>query len=91
VFPFVHSFGSVSKLDSEPNVFIRCVALLNEEVYSSNLVFHYSLMLGYKKEQSSSILGYGEGLDWTGQRGKSGPGKKADNGDKPKKKLFGLF
>jgi hypothetical protein len=45
VCPFVHSFGSVSKLDSEPNPFIRCVALLNEQVYSTNLVFHYSLML----------------------------------------------
>jgi hypothetical protein len=51
---------------------------------------------GFKKEQSVSILGYGEGLDWTGQRGKTGPkatGKKAPpkgNGDKPKK-LFGLF
>jgi ankyrin repeat protein len=44
VFPFVHSFGSVSKLGSESNPFIRCVALLNEQVYSTNLVFHYSLV-----------------------------------------------
>jgi len=28
---------------------------------------------GYKKEQSVSIFGYGEGLDWTGQRTKKGP------------------
>lgn len=28
---------------------------------------------GYKKEQSSSILGYGEGLDWTGSQSKKGP------------------
>jgi hypothetical protein len=45
VCPFVHSFGSVSKLDSESNPFIRCVALLNEQMYSTILVFHYSLML----------------------------------------------
>jgi hypothetical protein len=45
VCPFVHSFGSVSKLDSESNPFIRCVALLNEQVYSTNLVFYYCLML----------------------------------------------
>jgi len=29
---------------------------------------------GYKKEQSVSIFGYGEGLDWTGKRSKTGPG-----------------
>ena len=28
---------------------------------------------GYKKEQSVSILGYGDGLDWTGGRAKRGP------------------
>ena len=28
---------------------------------------------GFKKEQSVSIFGYGEGLDWTGARGKKGP------------------
>merc|ERR1712038_1531161 len=28
---------------------------------------------GYKKEQSVSIFGVGEGLDWTGKRGRSGP------------------
>ena len=28
---------------------------------------------GYKKEQSVSIFGYGEGLDWTGKRSKTGP------------------
>jgi len=28
---------------------------------------------GYKKEQSVSIFGYGNGLDWTGKRSKTGP------------------
>ena len=28
---------------------------------------------GFKKEQSVSIFGYGEGLDWTGKRSKTGP------------------
>ena len=28
---------------------------------------------GYRKEQSVSIFGYGEGLDWTGKRGRTGP------------------
>ena len=28
---------------------------------------------GFKKEQSVSIFGYGEGLDWTGRRGRTGP------------------
>mmetsp|Transcript_3573 Transcript_3573/g.8603 ORF Transcript_3573/g.8603 Transcript_3573/m.8603 type:complete len:225 (-) Transcript_3573:259-933(-) len=28
---------------------------------------------GYKKEQSVSIFGQGQGLDWTGKRGRSGP------------------
>jgi hypothetical protein len=29
---------------------------------------------GFKKEQSVSIFGYGNGLDWTGSRDKQGPG-----------------
>ena len=28
---------------------------------------------GYKKEQSVSIFGNGDGLDWTGKRSRSGP------------------
>ena len=28
---------------------------------------------GYKKEQSVSIFGKGEGLDWTGKKGRTGP------------------
>lgn len=28
---------------------------------------------GYKKEQSVSIFGYGEGLDWTGTKSRRGP------------------
>jgi len=28
---------------------------------------------GYKKEQSTSIWGYGAGLDWTGERSRKGP------------------
>ena len=28
---------------------------------------------GYKKEQSVSIFGYGDGLDWTGKKAKKGP------------------
>lgn len=28
---------------------------------------------GYKKEQSVSIFGYGEGLDWTGKKSRKGP------------------
>jgi hypothetical protein len=28
---------------------------------------------GYLKEQSVSIFGYGEGLDWTGTRSRAGP------------------
>jgi hypothetical protein len=49
---------------------------------------------GYKKSQSASILGIGEGLDWTGQRGRSGPSSAAQNKNTAKpesKKLFGLF
>ena len=29
---------------------------------------------GFKKSQSVSILGEGQGLDWTGKRNKTGPG-----------------
>lgn len=32
---------------------------------------------GYKKEQSVSIFGVGEGLDWTGTRGRQGPPESA--------------
>jgi len=28
---------------------------------------------GYRKEQSASIFGYGNGLDWTGTRSRQGP------------------
>lgn len=28
---------------------------------------------GYKKEQSVSVFGYGDGLDWTGEKAKKGP------------------
>ena len=28
---------------------------------------------GYKKEQSVSIFGYGDGLDWTGKKSRTGP------------------
>jgi len=28
---------------------------------------------GFRKEQSTSIFGVGEGLDWTGKRGRTGP------------------
>lgn len=40
---------------------------------------------GFKKEQSISIFGYGEGLDWTGARSKTGPvtGPKFDKNYKP--------
>ena len=30
---------------------------------------------GFKKEQSVSIFGKGEGLDWTGKRDRTGPGQ----------------
>lgn len=57
---------------------------------------------GFKKEQSVSIFGKGQGLDWTGSRDRAGPAqqpqvkgkgaqKKNNNDDKPKKKMFGLF
>lgn len=62
---------------------------------------------GYKKEQSVSIFGVGQGLDWTGTRSRSGPesrpGKQVqfpknykaptvnDLKSEPKKKFFGLF
>jgi hypothetical protein len=32
---------------------------------------------GYKKEQSVSVLGKGAGLDWTGNRGRTGPPESA--------------
>mmetsp|Transcript_5222 Transcript_5222/g.9581 ORF Transcript_5222/g.9581 Transcript_5222/m.9581 type:complete len:216 (+) Transcript_5222:313-960(+) len=33
---------------------------------------------GFKREQSVSIFGFGQGLDWTGQRDKKGPGSVDD-------------
>jgi hypothetical protein len=30
---------------------------------------------GFLKEQSVSVFGYGEGLDWTGTKAKRGPGE----------------
>ena len=44
---------------------------------------------GYRKEQSVSIFGIGEGLDWTGSRNRSGPANASS--DKSKKKFFGMF
>jgi hypothetical protein len=35
---------------------------------------------GYKKEQSVSILGTGEGLDWTGSRARSRPSESIPGG-----------
>lgn len=32
---------------------------------------------GFKKDQSVSIFGLGEGLDWTGKRGRTGPSETA--------------
>ncbi len=62
---------------------------------------------GYKKEQSVSIFGNGQGLDWTGARDRQGPGPAKAKFEKnykppnvndikkptqePKKKFFGLF
>lgn len=61
---------------------------------------------GFKKEQSVSIFGIGEGLDWTGTRGRSGPESvvgaapkfaknykppNVNDDDGKKKKFFGLF
>mmetsp|Transcript_24746 Transcript_24746/g.36670 ORF Transcript_24746/g.36670 Transcript_24746/m.36670 type:complete len:212 (-) Transcript_24746:2029-2664(-) len=37
---------------------------------------------GFRKEQSTSIFGYGAGLDWTGQRSKTGPQPVASTFDK---------
>jgi hypothetical protein len=57
---------------------------------------------GFRKEQSVSVFGVGQGLDWSGTRGRQGPaanGYKAPNvkdmkkgtDDKPKKKnMFGF-
>mmetsp|Transcript_9763 Transcript_9763/g.14038 ORF Transcript_9763/g.14038 Transcript_9763/m.14038 type:complete len:229 (-) Transcript_9763:98-784(-) len=39
---------------------------------------------GFKKEQSVSIFGKGEGLDWTGSRGRTGPMSENILGAKPK-------
>mmetsp|Transcript_13927 Transcript_13927/g.19938 ORF Transcript_13927/g.19938 Transcript_13927/m.19938 type:complete len:187 (-) Transcript_13927:631-1191(-) len=45
---------------------------------------------GYQKGQSVSIFGVGQGLDWTGNRGVSGP-QQTKAGSTEKKKFFGLF
>ena len=39
---------------------------------------------GYKKEQSVSIFGIGGGLDWTGSKGRTGPGSEGVLGEAPK-------
>jgi hypothetical protein len=39
---------------------------------------------GYKKEQSVSIFGYGEGLDWTGKNARKGPSPENVFGAAPK-------
>ncbi|KAG7356029.1 hypothetical protein IV203_000715 [Nitzschia inconspicua] len=39
---------------------------------------------GYKKEQSVSIFGYGEGLDWTGKNARKGPAPESVFGAAPK-------
>jgi hypothetical protein len=39
---------------------------------------------GYKKEQSVSIFGYGDGLDWTGSKAKKGPSPESVFGAAPK-------
>jgi hypothetical protein len=48
---------------------------------------------GYKKEQSVSIFGVGQGLDWTGARDRAGPATPAAQNSKPqeKPKKFGWF
>jgi hypothetical protein len=46
---------------------------------------------GYKKEQSVSIFGKGEGLDWTGTRSRTGPTQPAKSQPEEKKKFLGLF
>jgi hypothetical protein len=46
---------------------------------------------GFKKEQSVSIFGKGEGLDWTGTRSRTGPSQPMKNQPEEKKKFFGLF
>jgi hypothetical protein len=49
---------------------------------------------GYKKEQSASIWGVGEGLDWTGGRSRTGPQQPAQAKKQPQeapKKKFGWF
>ena len=39
---------------------------------------------GFKKEQSVSIFGYGDGLDWTGTKAKQGPAPESVFGAAPK-------
>ena len=39
---------------------------------------------GFKKEQSVSIFGIGGGLDWTGSKGRTGPGSEGVLGEAPK-------
>jgi hypothetical protein len=39
---------------------------------------------GYRKEQSVSIFGYGEGLDWTGKNARKGPSPESVIGAAPK-------
>lgn len=47
---------------------------------------------GFRKEQSVSIFGKGEGLDWTGTRSRTGPTQPTSSQKQPeKKKFFGLF
>jgi hypothetical protein len=48
---------------------------------------------GFKKEQSVSIFGVGQGLDWTGARSRTGPEAAATNNQKQqqKPKKFGWF
>jgi hypothetical protein len=46
---------------------------------------------GFKKEQSVSILGVGQGLDWTGTRDRAGPQSSPAKQQEPPKKKFGWF
>ena len=43
---------------------------------------------GFRKEQSVSIFGTGVGLDWTGTRGRSGPGETIPGKAVPKPKNY---
>ena len=45
---------------------------------------------GYKKEQSVSIFGVGQGLDWTGTQGRTGPSANSSGEPKKKKGWFGF-